>query len=210
MDDKRGIFYILTNDAMPGLVKIGKTQMDDVQKRMDQLYSGITSVPLPFHCLFAAEVEDCDKMEKLAHRVFKEARLNPRREFFIIDAEAILEWVRLMNLKEVTPQLQKALDKDVTKEEKDAVKKLPKRPPLNFFEMGMHIGDELVFVNNPNVKVIIQEAKKVTYKGELYSLTAVTKILLNKSYDVQPTSYWTYNGRNLHNIYDETYPLNEE
>ena len=76
--------------------------------------------------------------------------------------------------------------------------------------MGMHIGDELVFVNNPNVKVIIQEAKKVTYKGELYSLTAVTKILLNKSYDVQPTSYWTYNGRNLHNIYDETYPLNEE
>ncbi len=82
MDDKRGIFYILTNDAMPGLVKIGKTQMDDVQKRMDQLYSGITSVPLPFHCLFAAEVEDCDKMEKLAHRVFKEARLNPRREFF--------------------------------------------------------------------------------------------------------------------------------
>ena len=94
--------------------------------------------------------------------------------------------------------------------EKDAVKKLPKRPPLNFFEMGMHIGDELVFVNNPNVKVIIQEAKKVTYEGELYSLTAVTKILLNKSYDVQPTSYWTYNGRNLHNIYDETYPLNEE
>ncbi len=207
MDDKRGIFYILTNDAMPGLVKIGKTQMDDVQKRMKQLYLGVTSVPLPFQCLFAAEVEDCGKLESLAHRVFKAARLNPRREFFMIDAEDILEWVRMMNLKEITPQLQKVLDKDVSKEEKEAAKKLPKRPPLNFLEMGINAGDELMFTKDPKIKVTVCEAKRVEYNGEKYSLTALTKRLLNKKYDIQPTAYWEYKGRNLRTVYDETYPL---
>ena len=210
MKEKKGIFYILTNEAMPGLVKIGKTQMDDVQKRMIQLYAGITSVPLPFKCLFAAEVDDCHALESLAHRVFKASRLNPRREFFIIDPDAILEWVRMMNLKEVTPQIQKALDKDVSKEEQEAVKKLPKRPPLNFIEMGINIDSELVFIQNEQIKVRVCAAKKVEYGGSVYSLTALTQQLLKRKYAVQPTSYWRYNGRNLHNIYDETYPVTNE
>ncbi len=210
MREKQGIFYILTNEAMPGLVKIGVTQKKDVQSRVNELYSGITSVPLPFHCLFAAEVEDCYALEDLAHRVFKAARLNPKREFFIVDAEAILDWVRLMNLKEVTPKLQKAMDKGISKEEKDAVKRLPKRPPLSFLEMGIMVGDKLVFTKDNNITVIVREAKKVEYNGELYSLTAITKMLLKKNYDVQPTSYWLYKGRNLHLIYDETYPLISE
>lgn len=40
------IIYALTNPAMPNLVKIGKTESQDPQVRMDQLYN--TSVPLPF------------------------------------------------------------------------------------------------------------------------------------------------------------------
>ena len=40
------IVYVLTNPAMPGIVKIGKTNRDDPQVRMNELYT--TGVPLPF------------------------------------------------------------------------------------------------------------------------------------------------------------------
>ncbi|MFT7387743.1 MAG: hypothetical protein ACI8VC_000984 [Candidatus Endobugula sp.] len=41
-----GIVYVLTNPAMPGIVKIGKTSRDSVDARLNELYS--TGVPVPF------------------------------------------------------------------------------------------------------------------------------------------------------------------
>ncbi len=49
-----GIVYIFTNEAMPGYVKIGMTQADDVAARLKQLDT--TAVPLPFECRYAARV----------------------------------------------------------------------------------------------------------------------------------------------------------
>ena len=45
-----GIVYVLTNPAMPGLVKIGKTSRSSVKGRLRELYS--TGVPVPFECVF--------------------------------------------------------------------------------------------------------------------------------------------------------------
>lgn len=45
-----GTVYVLTNPAMPGLVKIGKTARDD-NTRIAELY--ITGVPVPFNIDFA-------------------------------------------------------------------------------------------------------------------------------------------------------------
>ena len=50
-----GSVYVLTNPAMPNMVKIGKTTRD-VELRLADLYS--TGVPLPFECEYAAKVED--------------------------------------------------------------------------------------------------------------------------------------------------------
>ena len=41
-----GIIYVLTNPAMNGLVKIGKTSRTSVDQRLQELYS--TGVPVPF------------------------------------------------------------------------------------------------------------------------------------------------------------------
>ena len=54
----KGIIYLLTNPAMPGIVKIGKTTQEDVKVRMQQLYQ--TGVPLPFECVYAATVNNID------------------------------------------------------------------------------------------------------------------------------------------------------
>ena len=69
------IVYVLTNEAMPGLVKIGLTT-DCVETRIGQL-STHSGVPLPFECYFAAEVNDCAKLEKTLHQLFSESRINP-------------------------------------------------------------------------------------------------------------------------------------
>ena len=45
-----GSVYVLTNPAMPNMVKIGKTTRD-VELRLADLYS--TGVPLPFECEYA-------------------------------------------------------------------------------------------------------------------------------------------------------------
>ena len=50
-----GIVYLLTNPVMPGLVKIGMTTQEDIDKRMKELYT--TGVPVPFECKFACKVK---------------------------------------------------------------------------------------------------------------------------------------------------------
>lgn len=65
-----GIVYLLTNPVMPGLVKIGMTTQEDIDKRMKELYT--TGVPVPFECKFACKVKksDCLKIEKALHKAF--------------------------------------------------------------------------------------------------------------------------------------------
>ncbi len=46
--------YILTNESMPDIIKIGIT--DNLSRRLRDLDN--TSTPLPFECFYALEVED--------------------------------------------------------------------------------------------------------------------------------------------------------
>ncbi len=79
------IVYVLTNEVMPGLVKIGLTN-ESVEVRLTQL-SAHTGVPLACECYFAAQVKNGAKLEKTLHQLCSEQRVNPRREFFRIDPE---------------------------------------------------------------------------------------------------------------------------
>ena len=75
-----GIVYILSNEAMPGLIKIGLTKRDGLEARLNELYS--TGVPLPFTCEYACRVKDCKAVENALHTAFTKDRINPAREFF--------------------------------------------------------------------------------------------------------------------------------
>ena len=63
------IVYVLTNPAMPGMVKIGMTDQE-VQLRMRQLYT--TGVPLPFECVIARRMEgrEAAEIETALHTAF--------------------------------------------------------------------------------------------------------------------------------------------
>ncbi|MCB9262354.1 MAG: GIY-YIG nuclease family protein [Flavobacteriales bacterium] len=89
---EEGIVYVLSNEAMPNLVKIGLTKRSEVTQRMSELYS--TGVPIPFECCYACRVTDVSKVEKAIHLAFNPNRVNPSREFLNIEpyqAMSILE-----------------------------------------------------------------------------------------------------------------------
>lgn len=61
------IVYVLTNEAMPGYVKIGKTS-SSLEQRIRELSSS-TSVPIPFTCFYACTVKDMTFVEHQLHVV---------------------------------------------------------------------------------------------------------------------------------------------
>ncbi|WP_071145651.1 GIY-YIG nuclease family protein [Bacteroides ihuae] len=209
--NNKGIVYILTNSAMPGLVKIGMTTRESIDARMKELYS--TGVPVPFDCRYACEVKasDCAKIEKALHKAFEPNRINNNREFFSIKPEQATAILELFDRKDVTNEVTDEIENDLTTDDKVASEKIKstRRPPLNYKEMGIEMGSKLSFVKDPTTEITISGDKRVTYQGEEMSLTAVTKQLLGITHALQPTAYWTFDGKNLRDIYDETYSLEE-
>ena len=85
-----------------------------------------------------------------------------------------------------------------------------KRPPLNFYEMGLQKGDQLVWKDDCRLTVTIISDRKVSYEGEEVSLSALSAQLKGyKVKHIQPTPHWLYKDRLLSDIYDETYPFEE-
>ena len=200
--DTNEIVYVLSNSAMPGIVKIGKTTQADVKTRMNQLYT--TGVPVPFECVFAIEVKDCSKVESALHIAFGPSRINPNREFFKIDSEQAIAILKLLGQKEVTPQVSAELNSNVSQAEKDSGKKLKKRPNMDFMEMNIPEGSELLFEDGVTT-VKVKDNKKVIYNEEIMTLTAATRKVMDIDYSVQPSPHWTFNGKLLKDIYNETY-----
>lgn len=81
-----GSVYILTNEGMPNLVKIGYTNRS-AQKRAEELYrdingNAITGVPSPFDVAHEEFCEKPEELERLIHQELNELRHNKEREFF--------------------------------------------------------------------------------------------------------------------------------
>lgn len=201
------IVYALTNSAMPGLIKIGKTTQADISLRMGQLYS--TGVPVPFECVYAVQVDDCTKVEAAFHVAFGPYRINPNREFFKISPEQVISILKLLGPNDATEEIRKELNENVSQAEKDSGDKLKKRPNMDFHEMGISDGQTLNFVDDEGITVVVHGPKKVVYKGALVSLTAATRAVLGLDYSIQPSPRWKHNGRLLKDIYEEFYSDDE-
>ena len=197
----KGIVYVLTNPAMPGLVKIGKTARKDLNKRLVELYG--TGVPVPFECVFAGKVDDHGKVEDALHNAFGPYRYNPRREFFAIEADQAIALLDLLVSEEVTTQVSDEAER-VDPQSKQARDKL-RRPNFNFTEMEVPEGGELVFVRGGEHRCRVVDERRVEYDGEVSSLTALTTRLLGAPRNVAPLPHWLYDGRKLSDIYNETY-----
>lgn len=90
----RGFVYILSNESMPDLVKIGMTTRSP-EKRAKEI-SSVTGVPIPYVVAYQERVVDCHLAEREIHRRLDYCRVNRDREFFEIsipDAKKVVQEV---------------------------------------------------------------------------------------------------------------------
>jgi hypothetical protein len=83
-----GWVYILRNDSMPGLLKIGHTSRSP-HERLSEL-STATGVPTPFVLAFDAYVDHSQQAEADVHRRLAFHRLAANREFFNVDLDTAI------------------------------------------------------------------------------------------------------------------------
>jgi hypothetical protein len=76
----KGYVYILTNEAMPGLLKIGKTTRNVDQRASELTHTGI---PFPFDVAESVFSPDCSELERWMHEALADCRVNLQREFFL-------------------------------------------------------------------------------------------------------------------------------
>jgi hypothetical protein len=186
------IVYILTNEAMPGYVKIGQTSAS-LEERVRYL-SSATGVPLPFTCFYACTVKDALFVEHQLHDAFADSRKNPKREFFQIAPERVVAALKLAQIDNITPR------KDFvdSKEEEIALEQArTKRSRFDFSMVDIPIGAELIWSRNETIKAKVVSNRAIEFNGETTTLSAAAQKILECDYGVAGTDYWKYADETL-------------
>jgi len=195
------IVYILTNEAMPGYIKIGRTETS-VEQRMRELDK--TSTPLPFQCYFAARVSDHMKLEKTLHTAFGDHRVRSNREFFKLDPYRAKVVIELLAIEDVTPR--DDIFEDL--ESADAVERATRLSGrFDFHENGIAADSVLQFVSDLSITCTVKDRHNVIFNNEVMSPSKAAqqaKVLLGgKSHAMQGPIYWLYNGETIASIRDQ-------
>jgi hypothetical protein len=189
------IIYVLTNEAMPGYVKIGRTNTS-LEQRVREL-SASTSVPLPFTVFYACTVNNATFVEHQLHDAFDDSRVNPRREFFGIDPERVVAALKLAQIDEITPK------SDIVENQDDqrALNRARQiRSRFNFDMVDIPLGAELYFSRDENVKAKVigrSGSDTIEFNGRPASLSQAAKEILGYNNAVSGTAYWAYDGETL-------------
>lgn len=77
---KIGFVYILTNEYMPGVYKVGCTERSPHERAAE--LSAPTGVPAPFEVLCYVECHDFQAIERKVHAWLSDFRVSNGREFF--------------------------------------------------------------------------------------------------------------------------------
>lgn len=184
------IIYILINEAMPGYVKIGKT--NNLEQRIRSLDT--TGVPLPFECFYACKVKDAVFVERQLLDAFMDHRVRSSREFFEIAPERAVAILKLVEIENVTPKK----DFVESKEDQQALNQArTRRARFNFKMVDIPVGAELVFSRDENIKAKVVDNRSIEFNGEITNLSSAAQEALGVVYGVAGTDYWMYEGETL-------------
>ena len=125
-----------------------------------------------------------------------------------MEADQAIAILRLLHEEDATAEVahQPSIIDSASKKAAAELRKM--RPRLNFEEMGIPVG-EILQSRHSDATAIVKGPRSILFNGEETSLTAATRIILNIDHNVQPAPHWTYNGRSLRDLYDETYGSTE-
>lgn len=98
----RGIIYVMTS-VVPGLIKIGKTGLNNFESRMYSLERNGYSNVVGFRRKFAIELEDYDEKETLLSDIFSKSRV-PNTELFALDIDLVIQLLSSFDGKQIYPE----------------------------------------------------------------------------------------------------------
>ena len=93
MEKSNGWVYVLTNEAMPGLVKVGCTTRTP-EIRAKELFEETAGVPAPFVVIYAAYTPEHKESEELVHLTLKREKRHYNKEFFKCDPSVAIECIK--------------------------------------------------------------------------------------------------------------------
>ncbi len=198
---KNGIIYIMTT-AVSGLIKIGQSGNVNYQERMRFLEANGYYNVSGLKRFFAIELEDYIEKERLLHEIFSKQQIGDS-ELFALDYDLVRQLLLSFEGKVIYP-------KDIKQEtEFDEVAKARRQGQLfSFYKKGLKIGDEIVFIEDSEIKVKIVGEREVEYGGQVWKLSPLTYKLfeqkgkLNNSGAYQGANYFLYNGKKLKDLPD--------
>ena len=183
----------MTNPCLHDMVKIGYAS--DVEARRKQL----STTALPFEYEIYATYETSGQLEdKKLHELIDtlnpKLRLAKNREFFAMSAEKAYRLLEAIVVSSTRKQSQCSGSSG-----------RKQRPAINFQKCGIPVGAELVFIDDDSVRATVVDAEKnkVEYNGETTSLSPLAEKLRNVS-AIQGASVFTYNGKKITDIAEET------
>lgn len=225
----KGLVYILTNPCLDGWVKIGMTERNDIEKRLQEL-NFPTNLPLSYRCYATYKVDNPFEIEKRIHSIIdrvdnslhaREQLDNGRireREFFKISPETaygIFKDIAVLrndveNLKLYTPTA-------LQSQEQEIAESRTKRSNNSFNLLGIEIDEEISFLYDDTIVAKVFNSKnKVEFKNEVYSVTGLAKKILIERYNWQDNlhvngwRFFTKDGVTLSDLRDQIESEQEE
>lgn len=208
-----GVIYILTNPSFPAYVKIGYA--DDIESRLNQLNRS-ECIPFAFRIYATYEVDN-RLMDLKLHALIDQ--LNPslrsvenfngkqrKREFYAMSPEeayAILEAIAEIHgygdrLKKWEMNKEQVEAEEIAKEIEE--ERRTRATNFSFSEVKIPVGATLEFCDNPEIKCVVYDDRRVEYQGEVMYLTTLAKRILGKKTGIAGPRYFKYKGAQLWDI----------
>ena len=182
----KGIVYILTNPSLQNWVKIGYSDKNDIQSRLNSLNAS-SAIPLSFRVYATLCVENAKEIEQSIHSLLDaidpslhsieklESGKERIREIFQISPEkAYLVFKEVSKLKSCEGDLKLNKPNEVEQEEEEIVN--IRRGRITFKELKIKIGSELIFINDNNTKCItVNEKNTVVYNTRETTLSGLAE-----------------------------------
>lgn len=217
----RGLVYILTNPCLDGWVKIGMTERNDIERRLQELNSP-PNIPLSYRCYATYEVENPLEVERRIHSLIDRVddslhareQLNNgkvrEREFFKISPETAYgifkDIAALMGdankLKLYTPTLDQS-------QELELAENKTKRSNNSFELLNIGVGEEISFLYDDTIIAkVLNKKNQVEFDGIQYSVTGLARKILFERFDwaenlhVNGWRFFTKDGISLSDLRD--------
>lgn len=217
----KGLVYILTNPCLDGWVKIGMTERNDINRRLQELNSP-PNIPLSYRCYATYEVDNPLEVEKRIHSLIdrvddslhaREQLNNGRireREFFKISPETAYGIFKdIAALRGDSNKLKLSMPTIDQSQEQEIAESRTKRTNNSFKLLNINIGEDIFFLyDDAIVAKVVDDKNRLEYENEEYSVTGLAKKILFEKFNwaenlhVNGWRFFTKDGITLSDLRD--------